>query len=310
MSQPEQIRLKRIKHNLEQRTLILQTIRHYFQENSFLEVETPLRTPHIAPERYIAPFRSEGHFLITSPELHMKRLVAAGYGKIFQLCRSFRREECGENHQPEFTILEWYRAHGDYHDVIADTEQLVAAICRKVNGNDTLEYRGRQIKLQAPWLRIMVSAAFQKYAGWNPITDYQAERFEIDLIDRVIPAFPQDRPIVLMDYPAQEASLSRLKPGVENTCERAEVFIAGLEIANAFSELTDAAEQKERFLTEIAQLKKGGEDYYELPVRFLNALESMPPCGGIALGIDRLIMLFCDINKIDDVIAFPWSADH
>ena len=236
--------------------------------------------------------------------------MAAGYGKIFQLCHSFRREECGGNHQPEFTILEWYRADGDYHDVIADTEQLLTGICRKLNGSDTLDYRGRHFNLQAPWLKMTVGAAFKKYAGWNPITDYQAERFELDLIDRVIPAFPQDRPLVLTDYPAPEASLSRLKPGAENSCERAEVFIAGLEIANAFSELTDAAEQKKRFLVEIEQLKKEGKDYYGLPVRFLNALKSMPPCGGIALGIDRLIMLFCNTDRIDDVIAFPWSADH
>jgi lysyl-tRNA synthetase class 2 len=155
-----------------------------------------------------------------------------------------------------------------------------------------------------------VSDAFQKYAGWNPITDYNAERFELDLIEKVTPSFPQQRPLVLMDYPAAEASLSRLKPGAEDTCERAEVFIAGMEIANAFSELTDAAEQQARFRVEIEKLRKEGKGYYELPARFLEALANMPPCGGIALGIDRLVMLFRNTDRIDDVIAFPWSADH
>jgi elongation factor P--(R)-beta-lysine ligase len=309
MPRPEEERLKRIKKNLMRRALILEGIREYFRDNDFLEIDTPLRVPQVAPEVNIAPFLSEECFLSTSPELYMKRLLAAGYDKIFQLTRSFRRGERGRLHQPEFTILEWYRIYSGYAEVMQDTENLVLSITRKLGGDNSISYRGQIIDLSVPWVRLTVSDAFNKFAGWDPSEAFDPDRFETDLVDKVLPAFPTNRPVILTEYPAYTASLSRLKPGDASVAERAEAFIGGLEIANAFSELVDPEEQEKRFKEDIESLKKAGKDYYKLPERFLEAIKTMPPAGGIAVGVDRLVMLFCDADRIDDVLAFPWMEE-
>ncbi len=306
-SPPEPERLNRIRANLKRRALILDGIRSFFRRRGFLEVETPLRVPQVAPELNIVPFRSEDCFLSTSPELYMKRLVAAGYGKVFQLTRSFRKDERGKRHQPEFTILEWYRAHAGYLDVIQDTENLAVSLARKLKLGTSIHYQGKEIDLSLPWMRLTASEAFRTSAGWDPTTLTDIERFETDLIDKVIPAFAVDRPTILMDYPASCASLSRLKPENPLVAERAEVFIGGLEVANAYSELTDAALQEKRFLEETQALRREGKGDFALPRRFLEALAHLPECGGIALGVDRLVMLLCDAPSISDVIAFPWE---
>ncbi|MFH1639999.1 MAG: amino acid--tRNA ligase-related protein [Chloroflexota bacterium] len=304
---PELERLQQIRKNLGRRARILDGIRCFFRERGFLEVDTPLRVPQVAPEINISPFRSEDCFLSTSPELYMKRLVAAGYEKIFQLTRSFRKDERGERHQPEFTILEWYRTHAGCLDVIRDTEDLVVSLSRKLKHGTTIHYQGKEIDLTLPWIRLSVSAAFGASAGWDPVAVADTERFEDDLVNRVIPAFDRSRPTILTDYPAYCASLARLKPGNPLVAERAEVFIGGLEIANAFSELNDALLQEKRFLEEIERLRCEGKEGFTLPRRFLQALAYLPECGGIALGVDRLVMLMCDAASISDVIAFPWE---
>jgi lysyl-tRNA synthetase class 2 len=309
MPRPENERLKRVKRNLERRALVQDGIREFFRGEGFLEVDTPLRVPQVAPELNIAPFMSEGCFLSTSPELYMKRLLAAGYDKLFQITRSFRKDERGKRHQPEFTILEWYRAHAGYAGVMQDTENLVLSIAKKLGYGNTISYQGKTIDLSLPWVRLTVSDAFKKYAGWDPVTVVNIDRFEVDLGDKVIPAFPDNRPVILTEYPAYSASLSRLKPGNPLVAERAEAFIAGLELANAFSELVDATEQEKRFREDIEILRRSGKDYYKLPARFLEAIKNMPPSGGIALGVDRLVMLFCDTASIEDVLAFPWMEE-
>ncbi|MFH0847442.1 MAG: amino acid--tRNA ligase-related protein [Chloroflexota bacterium] len=306
MTPADEARLRRIKTNLEKRDRVIQAIRSFFRGEGFLEVETPLRVPQVAPELHITPFRSEGFFLSTSPELYMKRLLASGYDKIFQLTHSFRREERGRNHQPEFTILEWYRAHAGYLDIIQDTENLITAVARSLRVYPEIGYQGKKIDLTPPWLHITVKDAFLKSAGWDPTVAYDAERFESDLVDRVIPSLPPQRPVVLMDYPRACASLARLKPGDSSVSERAEVFIGGLELANGYSELNDPAEQERRFSEDIESLTKLGREGFSLPFRFLEALGSLPESGGIALGVDRLVMLFCDVRDIDEVMAFPW----
>lgn len=239
----------------------------------------------------------------------MKRLLAAGYDKIFQLTRSFRRDERGRLHQPEFTILEWYRTQAGYAEVMEDTENLVLSIVRKLGYSNSITYQRKTIDLSVPWPRLTVSDAFKRYAGWDPAAVPDCDRFEADLVDKVIPAFPANRPIILAEYPAYSASLSRLKPGNTLVAERAEAFIGGLEIANAFSELVDAGEQEKRFREDIEALKKSGRDYYKLPQRFLDAMKQLPPSGGIAVGVDRLVMLFCDTVNIEDVLAFPWMEE-
>jgi len=305
MAEDESLRLSRIKANLERRAFIHDVIRAFFRSEGFLEVETPLQVPTVAPEKYIIPFTVDGWFLSTSPELHMKRLLAAGYSKIFQICRCFRKNERGQLHNPEFTMLEWYRVGADYIGIIEDTERLVSTLAKKLNHRSTIIYQGNKINLASPWPRVTVREAFLRSAGWDPFARLDEERFEIDLVEKVIPGFDSSRPIVLLDYPGAMASLARIRPGRPAVAERAEAFIGGLELANAYSELNDAAEQQRRFELEIEALKREGKRGAVLPQKFLEALPRLPQCGGIALGIDRLVMLFCDAASIDEVIAFP-----
>jgi lysyl-tRNA synthetase class 2 len=308
MAEDESLRLSQIKANLERRALIYDVIRTLFRSEGFLEVETPLLVPTVAPEKYITPFTVNGWFLSTSPEMHMKRLLAAGYGKIFQICHCFRKSERGRLHNPEFTMLEWYRVGADYMQIIQDTERLVLTLANRLRLGTTIRYQGAEIDLVSPWPRITVRQAFLNSAGWDPFTRLDEERFEVDLVEKVIPSFDPSRPTVLMDYPVAMASLARLRPGNLPVAERAEVFIGGLELANAYSELTDAAEQERRFKQEIETLEREGKRGIVMPERFIESLSSLPECGGIALGVDRLVMLFCDASSIDEVVAFPWDA--
>ena len=201
-------------------------------------------------------------------------------------------------------MLEWYRAAGDYLSVIQDTENLVITLADKLQFGRRLKYQDSEFDLSVPWERINVRDAFLKYAGWDPVADPEPLRFDIDLCDKVIPAFSKTRPTVIMDYPAPMASLARLKPGNPAVAERAEVFFGGLEIANGYSELIDPIEQEKRFRLEIAQIEKEHGRKMALPRKFLEAMKYMPECGGIALGVDRLVMLFCNVGTIDEVMPF------
>jgi lysyl-tRNA synthetase class 2 len=304
MPEDELKRLARLRYNLERRALIFKFIREFFHEQRFLEVETPIRAPAIAPETFIVPFQSEDWYLAASPELHMKRLLAAGYERIYQFSHCFRKGERGRWHNPEFTMLEWYRRGADYQKIIKDTEQLITAVAKKLGFKKTISYRGQAIDITLPWPRINVSEAYLKYADWDPAIKDDPEKFDIDFIEKVLPNMAKDRPTVLMDYPANQASLARLKPGNPKVAERAEVFIGGLELANAYSELADADEQAKRFRDAIAQIKSERGQTMPMPETFIEAINNLPDCGGIALGIDRLVMLFCDADSIDNVMAF------
>jgi lysyl-tRNA synthetase class 2 len=304
MSAEETRRLFRKKNNLVIRSRILAGIRDFFSVEGFLEVETPLRVPAIAPERFIIPYTSEGWFLSTSPELQMKRLLSAGYDKIFQICHCFRRDERGQFHNPEFSMLEWYRAGADYQEIIRDTERLVFYLTERSSSGSKLNYQGRLIDLTLPWPRLTVRDAYQQRAGWDPFDRFDAERFDMDMVEKIIPGFPFERPVIIMDYPSECASLARLKPGNTKVAERAEVFIAGLEIANGFSELNEATEQERRFRQEMQQMQLDGKPAV-MPRNFLEAVKNLPDCAGNALGIDRLVMLYCDVSSIDEVAAFP-----
>jgi lysyl-tRNA synthetase class 2 len=304
MTDDERQRLERLTPNLKRRAFIYQIIRSFFNKQGFLEVETPVRSPAIAPEKEIIPIESEGWFLSTSPELYMKRLLAAGYDKIYQFSHCFRNGERGKYHNPEFSLLEWYRKGVNYKQMMTDTEQLITAVAAGLGMGNTLRYRENIIDLSLPWPRITVSRAFQKLAGWDPLVDPDARRFDEDTVLKVIPNLDPHRPIFLVDYPAPMASLARLKPNNPHVAERVELFIDGLELANAYSELINQRELRTRFQQEIEQIKKEHGRITPMPEKFLNAIPNLPECAGIALGMDRLVMLFCDADSINEVMPF------
>jgi lysyl-tRNA synthetase class 2 len=234
----------------------------------------------------------------------MKRLLAGGYDKIYQFSHCFRKGERGNYHNPEFTLLEWYRKSADYEQMMTDTENLVAAVAAALGMGTTLRYRDKSIDLSLPWERLTVSEAFKKLAGWDPVIDPDVRRFDEDTVLKVIPNFNPLRPIFLLDYPAPMASLARLKPGNTRVAERVELFIGGLELCNAYSELNNQKEQEMRFRKEIEQIKQEQHRVAPMPEKFISAVSLLPECTGNALGIDRLVMLFCDAASIDEVMPF------
>ncbi len=286
---------------LQKRARIIQQIRAFFIDNSFLEVETPQHIPANAPERYIDAVPAAEWFLHTSPELCMKRLLAAGYGQIFQICHCWRQGERSTTHLPEYTMLEWYRSYVDYHQLMSDCENLLTRLCP----GHTLPSHSKSIDLTPPWPRMGVAEAFARFSS-TPLTEaLNSGEFDTIMALEIEPQLPREKPLFLIEYPAEHASLARIKPGSPHLAERFELYIGGLELANAFSELTDPVEQRRRFAAEEAQRRDMGKTPYPTPDPFLNDLATLPPAAGIALGIDRLVMLLCHADTIDDVVAFP-----
>ena len=284
----------------------LQAIRRFFHERDFLEIETPVRLRAPALELHLDAEPSGPLFLRTSPELHMKRLLGAGYERLFQMGPCFRRGERGERHHPEYTMLEWYRAQADYRAILSDTRDLLRAVAVAVRGEPRLAWQGRTIDLEAPWTRYTVQEAFLRWAGWDPVAHYDADRFDLDLVDRVEPALANaGAPCVLIDYPVEAAALARRRPGQPEVAERWELYVGGMELANAYSELTDPVEQAARFADCAERRRAAGRTVYPLDEEFLAMLrQGMPPSGGIALGVDRLVMLLADVPDIGGVTAF------
>ncbi|MEN8254046.1 MAG: EF-P lysine aminoacylase EpmA [Verrucomicrobiota bacterium] len=276
------------------RDAVMRSIRAFFNEHGFTEVETPIRLKIPCMELHIDAEPSGNHFLRTSPEIFHKQLLAAGHGKIFEVGKCFRRGELGPLHNPEYTMLEWYRANAGYMDLLADTKALISA----VGGGGDPAFSGG-------WKTLPVSEAFLEFAGWNPVGSYAEDRFDMDLVGKVEPALKQmGGPVVLIDYPVEAAALSRRKPDNPLVAERWELYIDGIEIANAYSELTDPAEQRRRFEECAEQRKALGKETYPIDEAFIQALENMPPSGGVALGVDRLLMLMVDADSLDAVLPF------
>jgi len=293
------------KTALLMRSRILQAVRTFFFDRGFVEVETPIRIPVPALELNIDAESSGSFFLRTSPELHMKRLLAAGYDRIFQLGSCFRRGERGAFHNPEFTMLEWYRSNADYNDILVDSKMLIPFVADKILGCRPLRYKGKAVDLSPAWDCLSVEEAFLMNAGWNPVKNYNADRFDLDLVGKVEPNLPFGRPVVLMDYPAEAAALARKKPGRPEVAERWELYIAGMEMINAFSELVDPVEQRSRFEECALERKNAGRDVYRMDEEFLRSLENgMPASAGAALGFDRLVMLMTGEEAIERVRAF------
>jgi len=292
--------LARKKPILEKRARIVQAVRVFFVARNYLEVETPHRIPGNAPEPHIDAVPADDWYLHTSPELAMKRLVAAGYERLFQICRVWRRGERGSRHVPEFTLLEWYRSQVDYTALMGECEELLRALVP----DGSLTWRGHRIALAPPWERLTVAEAFARYASVGLEESLAAGNFDEILALEVEPHLGRRKPTFLTEYPAALAALARKKPGNPQVAERFELYIAGLELANAFSELTDPEEQRERFSRDEAERRSTGKAPYPLPEKFLRELATMPQTAGIALGVDRMVMLLTDAETIDEVVAF------
>lgn len=292
--------LARKRAVLEKRARIIQQVRAFFIEQNFLEVETPQRIPANAPEFHIDAVPSDDWFLQTSPELGMKRLLAAGYDKLFQICHCWRAGERGKTHLPEYTMLEWYRSHCDYHQLMHDCEALFLHL---TPGRKIL-WQGKTIDLSPPWPRITIAEAFTQFSSIPLETALATDEFDAVIALEIEPKLPTQQPTFLIEYPEKHAALARKKPTDPLIAERFELYIGGLELANAFSELTDPPEQQQRFTKEEQQRRKAGKIPYPSPTPFLKELATLPPSAGIALGIDRLIMLFCNQSTIDEVVCF------
>ncbi|MGQ9492760.1 MAG: EF-P lysine aminoacylase EpmA [Anaerolineae bacterium] len=286
------------------RAAVLQAIREFFIHHGYLEVETPQRIPAPAPESHIDAIPADGWFLQTSPELCMKRLLAAGYPRIFQICHCWREGERGSYHIPEFTLLEWYCVGCDYQGLMSECEALIQSVSDKVGLGDRLVYQGKEIALTSPWPRISVEEAFSRYAPLSMAQALESDLFDEIMVRDIEPHLGIVQPAFLYDYPAIRGALARLRADKPSLAERFELYIAGLELANGFSELTDATEQRARFLREEAYRRSLGKRPYPMPEKFLAELEEMPASAGIALGIDRLVLLFADVASIDEVVAF------
>ncbi len=300
---------------LRGRALILREIRRFFDERAFVEVQTPAMVPSPGLDLHLDAFPIAGaepaRYLATSPEYQMKRLLAGGLPRIYQLGPAFRRGERGTHHEPCFSMLEWYRAFHGSADLMSDTEELVAAVARVSSpGSLLIEVDGTQVNLAPPWERLTVEQAFQRYAGVSAQRLAQDEdAFFRVLVEQVEPQLGRLRPAFLTAYPASMASLARLDPKNATIADRFEAYVAGIEICNGFGELIDPVEQRERLMRDQAARRARGLPVYPIDERFLGALEEgMPPAGGNALGVDRLVMLLLGADSIADVVAIPDSA--
>lgn len=285
--------------NLYARARIIQQIRAFFIARAYLEVETPHRVPCNAPEEYIEPVPSAGAFLHTSPELCMKRLLAAGYPKLFQLCRCWRHAERGTRHLPEFTMLEWYASYSDYLDLMHTCEEL---LCHLVP-TGVLSWQEHTIALKPPFERIPLAQAFTRFAPMALEDTIAADCFEEVYTEHVEPNLGIAAPVFIYDYPISMAALARTRADAPHVAERFELYIGGMELANGFTELTDVQEQRQRFSAALENIHPSDPQAL-MPETFLAELEQMPPSAGIALGVDRLVMLLTNATEIDAVVAF------
>lgn len=324
---------KRRQNGVKTRTRVENAIRSFFLTRGFDEVRTPLLVESPGMEPYIRPIELKLEagraFLPTSPEFAMKKLLAGGLEKIFQMGPCFRLEPVSRTHFPEFTMLEWYEAHRNYFELMQTTEQMVEAVAMAVHGKPQFEFNGSEIDVRTPWKRITIEELFQEFAGhdlrrhpsWDGLNE-TCKRLRLtpeasinndtwdDLffkiwLNTIEPRLPQDRAVIVHRYPPPQAALSVLEQDSDGTrwARRFEVFIGGLELANAFEELRDPREQRERFVKDM-QLRQQvfGDAFPPNPIdeEFISALEEgLPPTSGIALGVDRLIMLAANEPDID-----------
>jgi lysyl-tRNA synthetase class 2 len=328
------------KANARARARLQAEVRRALGAMGYDEVETPCLVPAPGMEPHIQAFEAEfvpeaggartPLFLHTSPEYAMKRLLAAGLARVFQLARVFRNGEVSATHNPEFTMLELYRTGTDYAGLMEDLERLVEACARALSPDGTARATrgGEALSLAAPFERLTVAEAFRRHAGIDLLAcgndaarlSEAARRAGLDpgppgepfddvffrvMLDAVEPRIGRTRPVYLTDWPAPMAALSRVRRDDPRVAERFELYAGGLELANGFSELTDAAEQRRRLVEEQGQRRRLGRREYPLDERFLAALGRMPDAAGVAVGLDRVLMLLVGAETIADVLLFP-----
>ena len=319
-----------VRHTFVTRSRILQGIRRYLDDRGFLEVETPV-LHNTAGGAAARPFITHHNtldinmYMRIATELHLKRLIVGGFDKVYEIGRIFRNEGMDIKHNPEFTTIELYQAYADYHDIMALTENLISTVAKNVLGTDVVTYQGEEIHLTPPWNRITMTDAVRQYTGIDMSaihSDEEARKaaeqigvptegktawgellyamFEEKVEERLL------QPTFITDYPIEVSPLAKRKKEDPRLTYRFELFITRREIANAFSELNDPIDQKERFLEQARQRAAGNDEAEMMDEDFINALEiGMPPTGGLGIGIDRLVMLLTDSFSIRDVILFP-----
>ena len=294
---------------LQVRAALFHSIRCFFRNYDFLEVDTPVRVPVVIPEATIVPIRAENHYLQTSPEQCMKRLLAMGCSRIFQICPCFRAGECGNRHLEEFTMLEWYRAGGDYYHLMDDCRNLIRSVIQQFQSDNKLREIVNKsslsdLDLDMAWPILSVEEAFAAYCPVTLDEAIEQDRFDEMIVEHVEPELGVQAPCFLVDYPVQYGSLARKKEGNHTVVERFELYINGLELANGFSELTDAVEQRLRFAKEIEMIGDEKGRCRQIPERFLEDLKNIDKAAGIAFGVDRLLMLIMSVDSINDVVGF------
>ena len=327
---------------LTARSAIARAVRGWFDEQGFTEVETAILQVSPGNETHLHAPRTEltrgdgtraTRYLRTSPEFAAKKLLAAGEAKIFEFARVFRDRERGDLHLPEFTMLEWYRANADYDAVMADTVVLIAHAAQ-ATGIGRFSFRGRTADPFAEPERLTVAAAFERFAGIDLLAtigdgagdraalaaaanarvritddDTWSDIFSKVLVEHVEPGLGHGRLTVLFEYPAPEAALARAKTADPRVAERFEVYACGVELANGFGELTEAAEQRRRFTADMDEKERRYGERYPLDEDFLAAVAAMPPSSGVALGFDRLVMLASGALRVDQVVWTPPAGE-
>ncbi|MCZ6632109.1 MAG: lysine--tRNA ligase [bacterium] len=311
------------------RSAIISAIRRFLDHRGFLEVETPALQP-LYGGASARPFVTHHNtldiplYLRISDELYLKRLIVGGYEKVYEICKDFRNEGIDSTHNPEFTMLELYQAYADYHDMMALTEEMFAAVTKDVTGSTKLTYQGQEVDLALPWPRISMLDAISKHGDIDAATasdddlKIACDRFGADvepgssrgvLIHELFEACVEPhliQPTFIMDYPVEVSPLAKRHREKSDLTERFEIFVCGWEAGNAFSELNDPVDQRSRFEAQVALKDGGDEEAHAMDEDYLRAMEhGMPPTGGFGLGVDRLVMLLTDSPSIKDVILFP-----
>lgn len=303
--------------NLKARAELLASIRAFFAERKVMEVDTPALSHHGVTDRYMRSITAEvssnqSGFLQTSPEYAMKRLLAAGSGSIYQICKAFRQDEMGAKHNPEFTMLEWYRLDFDHHQLMNEVYELVTKVLGPKQRQD-LSYQQAFIEFLDIDPLSISDEALEQFARSNlgllpdelERDDYLSLLFE----DKIEPQLGlNDSVCFIYDYPASQAALARISETDSRVAHRFELYIEGIELANGFYELADSKQQLERFKADNRWRKTNGLPEITIDQHFIKALEhGLPECSGVALGLDRLLMIKLGSNNIADVIAFPWD---